>query len=100
MNSLEPGAKQIAGSELRALLQKIGAELENQTKQFSFLTRLDFLIQFSGVSAVFVIIMTLLGNPWVGLFLVAMICGVLIGLRWIQMQGVLTSIDKIKDILK
>jgi Flp pilus assembly protein TadB len=100
MNPFEPEVRRAASGELKALLAKIGLELESQTKQFSFMTRLDFLIQFSGVSAIFVIVMTLLGSPWVGLFLVAMICGVLVGLRWIQVQGVLNAIDKIRDILK
>ena len=100
MSQIDPATKQAASSELRTLLQKISAELENQTRHFAYVTRLDFLMQFAGVSAIVVIIMTLLGNPWVGLFLIVIISSVLIALRWIHVQGVLTSIDKIKDILR
>jgi hypothetical protein len=94
------GAKRVVSSELRALLDKVSAELEHQTKQFAFVTRLDFWIQFSIISAVFVIIMTLLGSTWSGLFLVAIISGVLTGLRWLQAQTITAAIDKIRDILK
>ena len=93
-------SRRLASGELKSLLEKVSGELEQQTKQFAFLTRLDFLIQFSAVAAVFVLIMTLLGNAWVGVFLVIIICCLLLGLRWLQVQLVLTSIDKIREILK
>jgi hypothetical protein len=92
--------KRLVSIELKSLLEKIGTELESQTKQFAFVTRLDFWIQFSLVAAVFVTIMTLLGSAWVGLFLVIIISAVVTGLRWLQAQTVLAAIDKIKDILK
>jgi hypothetical protein len=93
-------SQRIASSELRGILEKIGTELENQTKQFAFVSRLDFWIQYSLLAAVFVIIMTLLGSAWVGIFLVMIISAVLVGLRWLQAQTVLTAIDRIRDILK
>ncbi len=89
-----------AASEFRATLEKIGVELENQTKQFSYVTRLDFLIQFSAVAAVMLVVMALLGQAWVGILFLIVICGLLGGLRWLQVQMVLGSIDKIRDILK
>jgi Flp pilus assembly protein TadB len=98
--SYEPENRQIASSQFRALLQSISAELEKQTAQFAYVTRLDFLIQLCVVMAIFVVIMTLLGNPWVGVFLVVIMSGVLVALRWIQVQSVVTSIDKIKDLLR
>ncbi|WP_234685133.1 hypothetical protein [Bradyrhizobium monzae] len=98
--SYEPESRQTASSEFRTRLQTIGAELESQTRQFAYVTRLDFLIQFCVVAAIFVIIMTLLGNPWVGIFLLAIVSSVLVALRWIQVHGVLTAIDKIKEILR
>lgn len=94
----EPRAS--AATEMRALLAKVGIELEAQTKQFAFVTRLDFLIQFSVVAAIFVVVMTLLGNAWVGVFLVMLIGGLLVALRWIQMKGVLDAIEKIREIVR
>jgi hypothetical protein len=95
-----PSTQHIAATEFRATLEKIGGELESQTKQFSYITRLDFLIQFSAVAAVLVVVMTLLGHAWVGMFFVIVICGLLGGLRWLQVQMVLASIDKIRDLVK